>query len=89
MSTIHSNLKFVGTSSDFINVQKSLENHWKCSEVAWTFSEIPVILMTRQKSHAFVLEKVERYSIMMHCLTKVPTVHKQTDQRIYHVTLLI
>ena len=61
----------------------------KSSEVAWTFSEILVTLMTRQNSHAFVLEKVERYSIMMHCLTKVPTVHKQTDQRIYHVTLFI
>ena len=63
MSTIHSNhkcSKVVGISSDiFGNVPKSSENLRKSSEVAWTFSEIPV--MTRQKSHAFESEKVGRY----------------------------
>ena len=45
----------------FGNVRKSSENRRKSSEVARTFSEIPV--MTRQKSHAFDSEKVGRYSI--------------------------
>ena len=50
-STTRSNrkcLKVVGISLDiFGNGRKSSENHWKSSEVAWTFPEIPV--MTRQK----------------------------------------
>ena len=50
----------VGTSSDiFGNVRKSSGNRRKSSEVAVTFSEIPV--MTRRKSHAFDSEKVGRY----------------------------
>ena len=65
MSTIRSNRKcskVVGISSDiFSNFQKSWENCWKSSEVARTFSEIPV--MTRQQSHAFDSEKVDRYSV--------------------------
>ena len=52
--------KVVGTSSDiFGNVWKSSENSGKSSQVAGTFSEIPVI--TRRKSHAFDSEKVGRY----------------------------
>ena len=51
-STICSNQKcskVVGISLDiFGNIRKSSENRWKSSEVAGTFSEIPV--MTRQKS---------------------------------------
>ena len=66
MSTIRSNRKcskVVGISSDiFGNVRKSLENRRKSSEVARTFSEIPV--MTRHKSHAFDSEKVGRYKIV-------------------------
>ena len=54
--------KVVGTSSDnFGNVRKSSENGRKSSEVAGTFSEIPV--MRRRKSHAFDSEKVGRYRI--------------------------
>ena len=54
--------KVVGTSSDiFGNVWKSSENRWKSSEVARTFSEIPVV--ARQQSHAFDSEKVGRYTI--------------------------
>ena len=66
MSTICSNSKcskVVGISSDiFGNVWKSSENRQKSSEVARTFSEIPV--MTRQKSHAFDSEKVGRYILL-------------------------
>ena len=47
------------TSDIFGNFRKSSENRRKSSEVARTFSEIPV--MTRQKSHAFDSEKVGRY----------------------------
>ena len=64
MSTTRLNCKcskVVGISLDiFGNVRKSSENRRKYSEVAQTFSEIPV--MTRQKSHAFDSEKVGRYS---------------------------
>ena len=51
----------------FGNVRKSSENCLKSSEVAGTFSEIPV--MTRRKSHAFDSEKVGRYksAIEFHC----------------------
>ena len=63
MSTICSNpkcSKVVGISSDIFGVvRKSLENGQKSSEVARTFSEIPV--MMTQKSHAFDSEKVGRY----------------------------
>ena len=63
MSTIRLNRKcskVIGISSDiFGNVWKSSENRRKSLEVARTFSEIPV--MTRQKSHAFDSEKVDRY----------------------------
>ena len=63
MSTIRLNRKcskVVRISSDiFGNFRKSSENRRKSSEVARTFSEIPV--MTRQKSHAFDSEKVGRY----------------------------
>ena len=53
-------LKVVGISSDIFGiVRNSSENHRKSSEVARTFSEIPV--MTRQKSYAFDSEKVGRY----------------------------
>ena len=53
-------LKGNGISLDiFGNVRKSLENRRKSLEVARTFSEITV--MTRQKSHAFDLEKNGRY----------------------------
>ena len=66
MSTIRSNRKCskaVGISSDILgNVRKSSENRQKYSEVARTFSEIPV--MKRQKSHAFDLEKVGRYTLV-------------------------
>ena len=63
MSTIRLNRKcskVVGISS-FVsgNVRKSSENHRQSSEVARTFSKIPV--MTRQKSHAFDSEKVGWY----------------------------
>ena len=62
MYTIHSNRKcskVVEISSDILgNIRKSSENRRKSSEVARTFSEIP--LMTRQKSHAFDSEKVGR-----------------------------
>ena len=52
--------KVVGISLDiFGNVWKSSENRKKSSEMAWTFSEISV--MMRQKSHAFNSEKVGRY----------------------------
>ena len=65
MSTIRSNCKcskVVGISSDILgNVRKPSEKHRKSSEVARTFSEIPV--MTRQKSHAFDSEKVGRYTL--------------------------
>ena len=55
--------KVVRISSDiFGNFRKSSENRRKSSEVARTFSEIPV--MTRQKSHAFDSEKVGRYTIV-------------------------
>ena len=51
-STIHSNRKcskVVGTPWDiFGDIQKSSENGLKSSEVAWMFSEIPV--MTKRKS---------------------------------------
>ena len=71
MSIICSNRKcskVIGISSDiFGNVRTSSENHRKSSEVAWTFSEIPV--MTRQKSHAFDSEKVGRYKIAYHNVT--------------------
>ena len=64
MSTIRLNRKcskVVGISSDiFGNVRKSSEDRRKSSEVARTFSQIPV--MTRQKSHAFDSEKVGRYT---------------------------
>ena len=66
MSTIRSNCKcskVIGISSDiFCNVRKSWENGRKSSDVAQTFSEIPV--MTRQKSHAFDSEKVGRYTLL-------------------------
>ena len=66
MSTIRLNRKcskVVGISSDiFGNVRKPSENRWKSSEVAQTFSDIPV--MMRQKSHAFDSEKVSRYTLM-------------------------
>ena len=53
--------KVVGISSDiFGNISKSSENRRKSSEVARTFSEIPV--MMRQKSHAFDSGKVGRYT---------------------------
>ena len=62
--TIRSNRKcskVVEISSDILgNVRKSTGNRRKSSEVARTFSEIP--LMTRQKSHAFDSEKVGRYT---------------------------
>ena len=65
MSTVRLNLKcskVVGISLDiFGNVRKSSESHQKSSEVARTFSEIPV--MTRQNSHAFDSDKVERYKL--------------------------
>ena len=55
-------LKVVGISSDiFGNISKSSENRRKSSEVAQTFSEIPV--MMRQKSYAFDSGKVGRYKI--------------------------
>ena len=70
MSTIRSNRKcskVVRISSDiFRNVWKSSENCRKSGkylEVAPTFFEIPV--MGRQKSHAFDLEKVGRYVIIV------------------------
>ena len=63
MATIRLNQKcskVVWISSDiFGNIQKSSENRRKSLEVAWTFSEI--LVMTRQKSHAFDSEKVGRY----------------------------
>ena len=66
MSTIRLNRKcskVVGISSDiFGNVRNSSENRRKSSEVARTFSDIPV--MMRQKSHAFDSEKVSRYTFM-------------------------
>ena len=66
MSTIRLNRKcskVVGISSDiFGNVRKYSENHRKSSEVGRTFSEI--LVMTRQKSHAFDSEKVGRYRVM-------------------------
>lgn len=43
----------------FGNIRKSLENCQKSSEVAGTFLEI--LVMKRQKSHAFGSEKVGRY----------------------------
>ena len=46
-------------------------NHQKSLEVAVTFSEI--LVMTRQKSHAFDSEKVGRYSTCH--MTKYPTIH--------------
>ena len=64
MSIIRSNRKcskVVGISSDiFGNVKTSSENHRKSSEVARTFSDIPV--MTSQKSQAFDSEIVGRYT---------------------------
>ena len=45
----------------FGNFQKRWDVFGKSSEVAVTFSEIPV--MTRRKSHAFDSEKVGRYNI--------------------------
>ena len=64
MSTICLNRKcskvVVKSSFIFGNVRKSSENRRKSSEVARTFSEIQV--MTRQKSHAFDSEKVDRYT---------------------------
>ena len=64
MSTIHSNRKcskVIEISLDILgNLRKSLENRQKSSEVAGTFSEIP--LMLRQKSHAFDSEKVGKYT---------------------------
>ena len=72
-STIRLNrkcLKVIGTSSDIFGIiEKSSENHRKSSEVARTFSEIPV--KTRQKSHAFDSEKVGRYTFgspFLNCL---------------------
>ena len=57
--------KVVGISSDILgNIRTSSENRRKSSEVARTFSEIPV--MTRQKSHAFDSEKAGRYT---NCVT--------------------
>ena len=54
--------KVIGISSDiFGTVRKSSESRRKSSEVARTFSEIPV--MTRQKSHSFDSEKVGRHKI--------------------------
>ena len=54
--------KVIGMSSDlFGNVRKSSENCRKSLEVAWMFLEIPV--MTRQNSHAFDSEKVDRDTI--------------------------
>ena len=44
------------------NISKSSENRRKSSEVARTFSEI--LVMTRQKSHAFDPEKVGRYTMV-------------------------
>ena len=70
MSTIHSNhkcSKIVGISSDiFGNVGKSLENCRKSSEVTRTFSEI--LVMTRQKSHAFDSEKVGKYIVIFNII---------------------
>ena len=69
MSTIRSNhkcSKVVGISSDiFGNIRKS-------SEVAQTFSEIPV--MTRQKSHTFDSERVGRY-ISVPSLSSTALIH--------------
>ena len=66
MSAIRSNhkcSKVIKISSDiFGNVGKSSENRWKSSEVARTVSEI--LVMTRQKSHAFDSEKVGRYILV-------------------------
>ena len=63
MSTIHLNRKcskVVRISSDiFGNVRKSLENCQKSSEVAQMFSGI--LVMMRQRSHAFDSGKVGRY----------------------------
>ena len=54
--------KVIGISSDILgNIRKSSENRRKSSEMARTFSEI--LVMTRQKSHAFDSEKVGRYNI--------------------------
>ena len=65
MSTIGLNCKcskVVEISLDILgNVQESLQNRRKSSEVARMFLEIP--LMTRKKSHVFHSEKVGRYSI--------------------------
>ena len=65
MSTIRLNRKcskIVEISSDiFGNVRKSSENRQKSSEMAQTFSEIPV--MMRQRSHTFDSEKVGGYTI--------------------------
>ena len=78
ISTIRSNhkcSKVIGISSDiFGNVGKSSENRRKTSEVARTFSEI--LVMTRQKSHAFDSEKVNwqvyhcHTLFMWHCLAQ-------------------
>ena len=58
--------KVVGISSDILgNVRKSSENRRKFSEVARMFSEI--LVMTRQKSHAFDSEKVGRYTMSENC----------------------
>ena len=66
MSTIRMNgkcSKVVGISLNiFGNVWKSSESRQKSLEVARTFSEI--LVMTRQKSHAFDSEKVGRYTIV-------------------------
>ena len=54
--------KVFGISSDvFGNVWKSAENCRNSLEVAWTFSEI--LVMTRQKSHAFNSEKFGRHTL--------------------------
>ena len=65
MSTVRLNRKCskaFGISSDiFGNVRKSLEKRWKSLEVARMFLEI--LVMTRQNSHPFDSEKVDRYTI--------------------------
>ena len=63
--------KVVGISSDiFGNVRKTSENCRKSAEVARTFSEIP--LTTRQNSHAFDSENVDRYKSLEKGLLRAP-----------------
>ena len=59
-------IKVVGTSLDiFGNIWMSLGNRRKSSDVAVTFSEIPV--MMRQKSNAFDWDKVGG-QVYMYCI---------------------